>query len=56
MVLYTWKPDGTICIPHVFHMVLLPGAFDFLIFGEIRDLGGRGSIYATVAIKIGGKP
>ena len=27
MVLYTWKPDGTICIPHVFHMVLLPGSF-----------------------------
>ena len=25
MVLYTWNPDGTICIPHVFHMILPPG-------------------------------
>ena len=26
--------------------------FDFLIFGKIRDLGGKGSTYATVTAKI----
>ena len=32
-------------------MFSLP-VFDFLIFGKIRNLGGRGGIYATVAAKI----